>query len=242
MSSREILVLTPTSQEFEAVSRHLAGAFKNFRVRIVASGPGAINAAFRIAEAALGQAEGGPAFIIGAGTCGSLSRDLVEGEMIASAEAIIADWLMEDDSGRHYGPYGLFNYQPLSPETLTNLTLRCDDPLVAALLDHLEQAGFRRGRLMTSGVFVAGLTNKLAKGRSFQALGCDMESGVFAYVAQNLLGGRPWFNLRVVADTLDETLADYFAKEADMTDILGLKTRQALEVLDELLGSPRRPG
>jgi nucleoside phosphorylase len=95
--------------------------------------------------------------------------------------------------------------------------------------------GFRRGRLITSNVFVAGLNNKLAKGRSFQALGCDMESGVFAYVAKNILGGRPWFNLRVVADTLDETLSDYFTKEADMTEILGAKTRQALEVLDELL-------
>ncbi|MDR2934889.1 MAG: hypothetical protein LBV70_03275, partial [Candidatus Adiutrix sp.] len=221
-------------QEFEAVSRHLAGEFRNLRVRVVASGPGAVNAAFRTAEAALGRSGGGPDFIIGAGTCGSLSRDLVEGEMIASAEAIIADWFMEDDSGRHYGPYGLFNYRPLSPETLTDLTLNCSDPLVTALLDSLERAGFRRGRLMTSGVFVAGLENKLAKGRAFQSLGCDMESGVFAYAAQNLLGGRPWFNLRVVADTLDETLADYFAKERDMTDILGAKTRQALEVLDEL--------
>ena len=241
MSSREILVLTPTPQEFEAVSRHLAGAFKNFQVRVVASGPGAVNAAFRTAEAVLGRAKGGPDFIIGAGTCGSLSRELVEGEMIASAEAVIADWFMEDDSGRQYSPYGLFNYRPLSPETLNDLTLKCSDPRVAALLERLGQTGFRRGRLMTSGVFVAGLENKLAKGRSFQSLGCDMESGVFAYVAQNLLGGRPWFNLRVVADTLDETLADYFAKERDMTDILGAKTRQALEILDDLLGAPGKP-
>ena len=235
MRARDILVLTPTPREFAAVSRHLAGAFKNFRVRIVASGPGAVNAAFRTAEAALGRPEGGPALIIGAGTCGSLSRDLAGGEMIASAEAVIADWLMEDDAGLRHGPYGLFNYRPLSPETLADLVIRCPDPLVAALLDRLEQAGFRRGRLMTSDVFVAGLENKLAKGRSFQALGCDMESGVFAYAAQNLLGGSPWLNLRVVADTLDETLADYFDKEADMTEILGAKTRQALEILDGLL-------
>jgi len=66
-----------------------------------------------------------------------------------------------------------------------------------------------------------------------------MESGVFAYAAQNLLGNRPWLNLRVVADTLDETLADYFTKEADMTEILGAKTRQALEVLDKLLEDGR---
>jgi nucleoside phosphorylase len=239
MCATEILVLTPTPREFAAVSRHLAGAFKNFRVRIVASGPGAVNAAFRTAEAALGQDGGGPAFIIGAGTCGSLSRDLAGGDMIASAEAVISDWLMEDDAGLHYGAYGLFNYRPLSPETLADLVIRCSHPVVAGLLDRLEQAGFRRGRLMTSDIFVAGLENKLAKGRSFQALGCDMESGVFAYAAQNLLGNRPWLNLRVVADTLDETLADYFTKEADMTEILGAKTRQALEVLDKLMEDGR---
>ena len=232
---REILILTPTPQEFAAVSRHLAGDFKKFQVRVVATGPGAINAAFRLAEAALGREDGGPALIIGAGTCGSLSRELAGGDMIASAEAVITDWLMEDDSGRYYAPYGLFDYQPLSPATAADMTIRCPDPVVAALLDRLEPAGFRRGRLMTSGVFVAGLENKLAKGRSFKALACDMESGVFAYAALNLLGGRPWFNLRVVADTLDETLADYFTKEADMTEILGAKTREALKLLDELL-------
>ncbi|MCL2029186.1 MAG: hypothetical protein FWG97_02070 [Deltaproteobacteria bacterium] len=235
---REILILTPTPREFAAVSRHLTGGFKKFRARIVSSGPGAINAAFRTAEAVLGRAGGGADFIIGAGTCGSLSRELAGGEMIASNEAVIADWLMEDDSGRYYGPYDRFEYRPLSNDTAEELSIRCSDPLVAALMDRLELAGFRRGRLMTSNVFVAGLENKLAKGRSFKALGCDMESGVFAYAARNLLGGRPWFNLRVVADTLDETLADYFTKEADMTEILGAKTKEALDIFDELLSEP----
>ena len=235
MVTGKILIFTPTPNEYAAVSRHLGAAvFKHFRVQVVASGPGAVNAAFKMAEA---SSAGGrkPDFLIGAGTCGSLSKTLAGGDLIASAEALIADWLMEDDAGRSYGPYGLFEYQPLTPATAEAMTIKCADPVVTELLNRLETLGFKRGRLLTSGVFVAGLKNKLAKGRDFQALGCDMESGVFAYVARNLLGDRPWFNLRVVADTLDETLADYFTKEAGMTDILGARTAQALAVLDELL-------
>ena len=235
MPPRDILVLTPTPQEFAGVSRRLGEAeFRHLRVRVVESGPGAVNAAFKTAEAALAGRRP-PDFLVGAGTCGSLSRALAGGEMIVSAEAVIADWLMEDDDRRAYAPYGLFNYQPLSAAAVEAMTIRCADPLVAELLKVLEGRGFRSGRMMTSGVFVAGLRNKLAKGRDFQALGCDMESGVFAYAAQRLLG-RPWFNLRVVADTLDDTLDDYFTKEADMTDILGVHAVLALSALDELWG------
>jgi hypothetical protein len=62
-----------------------------------------------------------------------------------------------------------------------------------------------------------------------------MESGAFAYLASRT-GDLPWFNVRVVADTLDDALNDYFAIEKDMTDILGRKLVLALGKLDELLG------
>jgi hypothetical protein len=58
-----------------------------------------------------------------------------------------------------------------------------------------------------------------------------MESGVFGYLAGRQLG-VPWFNVRVVADTLDEALGDYFAMERDMTDILGRQVVEALVRLD----------
>ena len=51
MVTRQILVFTPTPNEYAAVSRHLGGAiFNNFRVQVVESGPGAVNAAFKAAE------------------------------------------------------------------------------------------------------------------------------------------------------------------------------------------------
>lgn len=237
-NAREVLVFTPTPNEFAAVRSHVArGSFKNFRVKVVESGPGKINAAFKAAAEITPRLAAGrrPAFVVGAGTSGSLSLELAEGDLVASSSVVISDWRLEDDSDRRHGVYGLFNYQPLEPGLADEIALDCPDPTVGRLMEQLGQTGFKRGRLMTSDTFVAGQANKLGLGRDFKCLACDMESGAFAYAAQNLLGGLPWFNLRVVADTLDESLHDYFNKEVDMVEILGAKTVQALSALDELL-------
>jgi nucleoside phosphorylase len=232
-----VFVFAPTPNEYRAAVRHVeAVSFKNFRTRVIKSGPGKINAAFQVA-AALGRAEkaGEKAlFVVGAGTAGSLSMTLAGGDLIISSSALIADWLMEDDEGRRYGAYGRFVYEKPGAETAAAMSLDCADPRVERLGALLAVRGFKRGRLLTSDAFVAGRNHKLALGRDFEALACDMESGAFAYAAGVLLN-LPWFNLRVVADTLDDALADYFKVEKDMVEILGRGLAETLTALDEIL-------
>lgn len=234
----EILIFTPTPNEHRGVKRRVAeGRFKNFTATVVESGPGKINAAFKIAAEVLPRLARGrkPAVIIGAGTSGSLDRRLASGDLIASSSALISDWKMEDDDSQQHGVYSQFVYRPLEPGAAEEMAITCPDPRVDRLLVRLEGEGFKRGRLLTSDTFVSGLNRKLTMGQNFGCLACDMESGAFAFAAQHLLGGLPWFNLRVVADTLDDNLADYFNKEVDMVEILASRTLQALEVWDGLM-------
>jgi len=236
--NNEVLVFTPTPNEHAAVKKHLAAAeFKNFTAQVIESGPGKINATFKMTAEVLPRLAGGrkPLCLVGAGTSGSLNLQMTAGDIIISRSCFISDWRMEDDSSRQHGPYGQFSYAPIESVKLEDLSISCQSPAIARLLDKLDGAGFKKGRLMTSDTFVAGSGNKLSQGRDFDCLACDMESGAFAYTAQHLLGGLPWFNLRVVADTLDETLEDYFTKEVDMVEILGAKTAEALKALDALL-------
>ena len=234
----EVIIFTPTPNEFAGVKKHVeGGTYHNFTPRVVESGLGKINAAFKIAAEVLPLLAAGrkPAFILGSGTSGSLNLELTAGALIASSACLISDWRLEDDLNRHNAAYGQLNYHPISPEKAEEMTITCTDPIVEKLMIRLTGKGFLRGRMLTSDTFVAGRNNKLTLGRDFDCLTCDMESGAFAYAAQNLLGGIPWFNLRVVADTLDESLHEYFNKEIDMVDILGTKTALALTALDELL-------
>lgn len=236
--SREVLVFTPTPNEYKGVSRHLGQhSFKNFNVSVVECGPGKINATFKLSSEILHRLSQGrkPAFVVGSGTSGSLSLGLREGEIIASSSVTISDWRMEDDKERHFSAYGRFNYKPITPAVAEEMALTCHDLTVKKLMEELKNQGFKTGRMMSSDTFVAGLNNKLNSGKAFNCLACDMESGAFAFTAQHLLGGIPWFNIRVVADTLDESLTDYFEKEVNMVEILGRKTAEALTALDKLM-------
>lgn len=233
----EVLIFTPTPNEYKAIKTHVEQAsFRNFHAVTLESGPGKINAAFKIAAEIIPRLNAGqtPALVMGVGTSGSLDGRLASGEVIASNSAVITDWIMEDGGEPHLGPYGQFVYRLLDSSLLDEMSISCDLPLVAKIMKELENNGFKCGRLATADTFVAGLANKLKKGHDFKALACDMESGAFAYAAGQILG-LPWLNLRVVADTLDEKLADYFDKELDMVDILGKKTVQALIMIDDLL-------
>lgn len=237
-SPREVLVFTPTPNEYKGVSRYLGqSVFKNFTTTVVECGPGKINATFKLSAEIMPRLNRGhkPAFVVGSGTSGSLSLGLREGEVIASSSVTISDWKMEDGRDLHFSPYGRFNYKPIAPAVAEEIALTCHDLTVKKLMDELGAQGFKVGRMMSSDTFVAGMDNKLNSGRKFNCLACDMESGAFAFTAQHLLGGIPWFNVRVVADTLDESLADYFNKEVDMVEILGKKTADALTALDKLL-------
>lgn len=234
---KDVLIFNPTPNEYEAVRRHAAAAgFNNIRVTVVESGMGKINAAFQMAAAVLPRLALGnkPALVIGAGTAGSLSGTLKSGDLIASNSAVISDWRLEDGSARLFAPYGDINFRPLDPAVAEEMTITCDAPLVTALLEQLG-AGFKHGRLLSSDTFVSGAAHKLRLGRDFAALACDMESAAFAYTASALLGGLPWLNLRVVADTIDESFHDYVNMEINMTEILGQKTVALLKTLDTIL-------
>jgi len=237
LSQPEVLVFSPTPNEYQAVRAHVERiAFKNFTVTVVESGPGKINATFKMTSEIMPRLASGrkPAMVLGAGTSGSLNASLASGDVIASNSVVISDWRMEDGQVCHFGAYGRFVYRELDQALPDEMAVECADPMVEKLMSILEMSGFKRGRLTTADTFVAGLDHKLGHGRDFGALACDMESGAFAYTAGRLLS-LPWFNLRVVADTLDETLADYFEKEVDMVNILGEKTARALTILDNLM-------
>ncbi|MDR3154840.1 MAG: hypothetical protein LBW85_11380 [Deltaproteobacteria bacterium] len=172
--------------------------------------------------------------VAGVGTSGSLSLDIQAGEAVFSLDSVIADWRHEDGSETLVGPYGEFDYGPLGPQRLESMAIRCLAPALRSLESRLSGRGFRAGRVLTSDSFVAGRELKLRLGEAYGALVCDMESGAFAWTAKRL-GGVPWFNLRVAADTLDETLSDYFDKERGITDLLGAKTLEAMKGLDRIL-------
>ena len=233
----EIILLTPTPGERLGVSERLEGkVFSKLYPTVVESGPGKINAAMTLARELASRRERGspPAFAAGVGTCGSLNKSLRGGEMVASLDCVISDWRHEDGKENLTGPYGTFDYGRLSPDRLEGMAIRCGNPVLLELMDILGKNGFRIGRVLTSDAFVVGKEHKLSLGEAFGALVCDMESGAFALAARKL-GDVPWLNIRIVADTLDESLEDYFKVETTMADILGSKTLEILEILNGLL-------
>ncbi|MDR2141844.1 MAG: hypothetical protein LBR11_08675 [Deltaproteobacteria bacterium] len=233
----DILILTATPRERRGLANALAGlAPRNFSARLIETGPGKVNAALGMGKLlATGPS---PPLIIGAGTAGSLEMGLEAGDLVAANETIIADWLEEDDKGRRVGAYGSFHYGPVAAK-LPDMLLGCQSPLVTRLLAQLGPE-FKRGRILTSDTFVTGRPFKLRQGQLFGCRICDMESGAIAYAANKL--EVPWLHLRVVADTMDDSLSDYFRLEKDMTAILGAKTAQVLRLLDENWASFREPG
>jgi nucleoside phosphorylase len=113
------------------------------------------------------------------------------------------------------------------------MTMICGDPLVLTLMKKAP-GSFRPGALLTSEAFVSGKDRKLNLGSTFNCLACDMESGVYAFIG-NTLASKPWFNIRVVADTMDDSLGEYFAMEKNMTEILGNGVVEILKILDTLI-------
>ena len=236
-SLKEILIFTPTPNEYRSVSWHMGSAsFKNLTATVIECGPGRIGAAFHFAKEIIPRKRDMKSLIVvGAGTSGSLSLDLAAGDIIVSNSAVISDWRMEDGQTIKVSPYGMFDYREIDAGHVERMTLECRDRLVEDFMASLLRGdGFKTGRMLTSEAFVSGKDHKLELGRSFGCIACDMESGVFGYMSSRFVS-VPWFNFRVVADTLDDALHDYFAIEKDMTNILGSKLVTALGRLDDLL-------
>jgi nucleoside phosphorylase len=235
-ANTEVVILTPTPNEYRKVSRHIGlASFRNLAATVVECGPGKINAAFAAAREILPRlAAGERAVLVGAGTSGSLSLDLTGGDIIASPSAVISDWRREDGRTVKVSPYGWFDYREADPHQVERMVIECRDSMVLEFMGALSGSGLKIGRMLTSDTFIEGRDLKLSMGSAYGCLACDMESGAFGYVAGRLMG-IPWFNLRVVADTLDDGLADYFAMEGDITDILGRHVVRALTILDGVL-------
>ena len=232
-----ILIINPTRHEYKATCRLLAG--KNFdRIKPVVreSGPGKINAAFSLTLALheLKQQGAAPRVVIGAGTSGSLNYDLKNGDIIFSTTSVISDYQMLTEHGLQSSPYGLLNF--IEPQNFrpADIAISCTDPLTTDLAAHMTGKHCKLGAMLTSDTFVTGKENRLQLGRHFDCLACDMESGAFAYLAQNKLQ-TPWFNLRIVADTLNEDFEHYQLMETEMSELLAGRLLVVLQALDEML-------
>jgi nucleoside phosphorylase len=233
----EIILLCPTPAEYAGVSESLKNRlFTRLHVTVVESGAGKINAALKLAAEISSRHAAGrlPAFVAGTGTSGSLDATLRRGELTASLDCIVADWRHDDGEEVKVGPYGVFDYERPSPALAEKMALRCEHPLLKEFMGILGENNFRVGRFLTADSFMAGKDHKLYLGKAYGALVCDMESGAFAWTARKLYG-IPWFNIRIVADTLDERLEDYFKMESAATEALGKKTLFAMEILNSLL-------
>ncbi|MDR3204816.1 MAG: hypothetical protein LBV23_08740 [Deltaproteobacteria bacterium] len=233
----KVVVITPTPNEYRSVSDCLGRtSFSKLDCQAYESGPGRINAIFTATRELwpLRASNSGPVILVGCGTAGSLSLNLAAGEVIVSNRAVISDWRREDGQTVKVSPYGWFDYKSPDPEQVAKMVIESRDLMVKYLLTELTEKGFKSADTLTSEAFVEGRDHKLKLGRTFNCAVCDMESGALAYLAGRLLNVA-WFNIRIVADTLDEALGDYFAKERNITEILGRKTVEILSLLDSLI-------
>lgn len=231
MKTAEALIFVPRAEDYEVLGDlGVLGQFTNFRVRAVATGPGAINTAAAVgAEAA--RPGPAPAFIIGAGLCGSLDIRLKAGEAVVSDAALLGDWLMEDGQMRTFGLYGGSSYKPLTPAHSDALAIKGQSPFVEELLRKLCVKGFQRGRLLSTDTYVTGPSAKLERGRLWGCLAADHESGALAQAAMTRLPGVPWLNLRIVADTIGEQMGAE-GRAVNLVETLALKLLVLLSTLD----------
>ncbi|MDR1578373.1 MAG: hypothetical protein LBT86_09165 [Deltaproteobacteria bacterium] len=224
----KVLTLTATPGEMKGLKASLTGLKpKNFIHELVETGPGKLNSALCLSKLLV---ESPVDLILGAGTAGSLELSLKAGDFLVSDEVVIGDWRMEDGASAQVAPYGSFDYGAIE-ERLERLVIHCDHPLTQKLIGRLGPE-FLRGRILSSDTFVAGRSHKLNLGKLFGCRICEMEAGAIAHVARRS-GNPAWLHLRVVADTLDDALDDYFHMEVDMAKILGERVAEVLAILDK---------
>ncbi|MDR1395075.1 MAG: hypothetical protein LBK52_02750 [Deltaproteobacteria bacterium] len=235
----KVLILTATQAEYQALDRVLAPkTFARLSCRLALTGPGKINAALACA----GLLEKiNPDFLLVCGTAGTLDLSLRAGDTVVSREVIIGDWYHWDGAEYQTGPYGAFDYGPPTAERVESMVLRPPAGWLDQYWQLLGQRDFRPGRIFSSDIFAAGRDLKLSLGRTYGCLICEMEGGAIAWTARVLKKDLPWLHLRAAADTLDDSLADYFELEAGVTEILAQRVIEALEILDSLRPVPPGP-
>lgn len=176
--------------------------------------------------------------MVGTSIYDSLNQILPDDVVITSVATGISDWIMEDGETKHYSPYNHFEYRSLPPAEIETIPIKYPKLTVTGLLGQLEGRRLKDGHLITSGIFIPSLKNKLIWEHNFITLDYDIKSKAFAFTVQNILGNLPRFNLQLIADTLDDTLEDYLTNEMSITDILGTRPAEILAVLDEIFSLP----
>ncbi|MDR1870553.1 MAG: hypothetical protein LBS60_01275 [Deltaproteobacteria bacterium] len=225
-----VLIVTATPGEFRGLKSKLSEfRSRNFTLRLEESGMGKINAALWLAQILSTGPK--PDIVIGAGTTGCLDLTLKTGDVLATNEVIIADWLQAGDDFVHYAPYGAIDYGEPTAK-VSQMVLSCSSPLVLKLLETLGDS-FQKGRILSSDTFICDRKKKLDMGATFGCRVCEMEAGAVAMTAKRL-GNIPWAQVKVVAEGLDEGFTDYVKMEKDIVQILANKTFEALTVLDHI--------
>jgi len=229
-----VIIFTPTHEEYRAVADALMGSeFSNFKALVAETGPGVINTALGVAARLTETGAEKPLALLGAGSAGSLSLKLKAGDTIFSDSVLLGDWAMETDYARTHGVYGAPAYRALTGEgPPPEMALVSASPLVREWGPRLASKGFRPGRLLTSDTYYAGLSVKLEQGRLFGCPAADSESGALALAAER--HGLPWANIRVAADTIDESLRAEVGDSPDIREVLALKVLVALSTLDQM--------
>lgn len=232
-----VLIINPTLHEYRATLRHLKGKeFERILPVVRECGPGKINAAFTLTAARQEMKQQGeaPLLIIGAGTSGALDYGVKTGDIIFSATSVFSDYRMLTETGSHNSPYGQLSFIEPHAFRPEDIAISCQDPLILELGKAMEEKHCKHGSMLTSDTFITGKDQRLEYGELFACIACDMESGAFAYVAETKFN-IPWFNLRIVADSLNENFENYQLMEAEMSELLAGRLLVALQTLDEMV-------
>lgn len=143
-----------------------------------------------------------PDAIINSGVGGALSENLKVGDVVVSVDAIEHDY----DTTAFGDPKGLICFKDEQ-----RVDMPADKELRDALLkasESLENTTVLTGRIATGDQFISDTEKRLALGREFNALACEMEGGAVGQVCYR--NNVPFAILRCISDDLtNSTSMDY---------------------------------
>ncbi len=132
--------------------------------------------------------------IINSGVAGALSLDVTVGDVVVATAAVQHDF----DSTAFGDPKGMLEFDG---EKI--IELPADEALGEELFEcakNLENTNVFRGVVATGDKFVADSEERLAIGREFSALACEMEGGAMAHVCRR--AKVPYSILRSISDDI----------------------------------------
>lgn len=148
-----------------------------------------------------------PDFIINSGVAGALSDRLRVGDVVISVDAVEHDY----DTTAFGDPKGLICFAneqrvdiPANPELCQKLMKACEA---------LKDTTVLQGRIATGDQFISDTEKRLALGKEFSSLACEMEGGAVGHACYR--NNVPFAILRCISDDLtNSTSMDYEAFKA----------------------------